>query len=173
MSPIGRPMQGRAPRGIKPRRRHLPRHHRRRPSLPAPLAVRQPMTQAAWARRLDPDRLSFMHAVRVIKRKMPQAAASRGRSNPRGVERKLSPFNVRHRGEPLRQDPQPTPVLRIRTVLPLAAHGDPARLRPAASAHPNPRLARAQDSGIPGIEASSDAQLVTGSTPAAPARPAA
>ena len=55
MSPIGRPMQGRAPRGIKPRRRHLPRHHRRRPSLPAPLAVRQPMTQAAWARRLDPE----------------------------------------------------------------------------------------------------------------------
>jgi hypothetical protein len=33
------------------------------------------MAQAAWARELDPDRLSFMHAVRVIKRKMPQAAA--------------------------------------------------------------------------------------------------
>ena len=33
------------------------------------------MTQAAWARRLDPDRLGFTHAVRVIKRKMPQAAA--------------------------------------------------------------------------------------------------
>ena len=34
-----------------------------------------PAMQAAWARELDPDRLSFMHAVRVIKRKMPQAAA--------------------------------------------------------------------------------------------------
>ena len=43
--------------------------------LLAPFAVRQRMTQAAWARRLDPDRLGFTHAVRVIKRKMPQAAA--------------------------------------------------------------------------------------------------
>lgn len=33
------------------------------------------MVQAAWPRGLDPDRLSFTHAVRVIKRKMPQAAA--------------------------------------------------------------------------------------------------
>lgn len=38
-------------------------------------AIRQLMVQAAWPRGLDPDRLSFMHAVRVIKRKMPQAAA--------------------------------------------------------------------------------------------------
>jgi hypothetical protein len=33
------------------------------------------MARAAWDRDLDPDRLSFSHAVRVIKRKMPQAAA--------------------------------------------------------------------------------------------------
>jgi hypothetical protein len=33
------------------------------------------MAQAAGPRGLDPDRLSFTHAVRVIKRKMPQAAA--------------------------------------------------------------------------------------------------
>jgi len=39
------------------------------------VAIRQLMVQAAWARGLDPDRLSFTHAVRVIKRKMPQAAA--------------------------------------------------------------------------------------------------
>ena len=38
-------------------------------------AIRQLMAQAAWARELDPDRLSFTHAVRAIKRKMPQAAA--------------------------------------------------------------------------------------------------
>jgi hypothetical protein len=38
-------------------------------------AVRQLMVQAAWPRGVDPDRLSFTHAVRVIKRKMPQAAA--------------------------------------------------------------------------------------------------
>ncbi|MCK8653436.1 IS4-like element ISBvi1 family transposase, partial [Ralstonia insidiosa] len=43
--------------------------------LLAHFAIRQLMAQAAWARELDPDRLSFMHAVRVIKRKMPQAAA--------------------------------------------------------------------------------------------------
>jgi hypothetical protein len=94
------------------------------------------MAQAAWARELDPDRLSFMHAVRVIKRKMPQAAAvpperlpawreacwprsrgrcvsSRGRLNPRGVKRKMSNFNVRHRGAALHLRHQPVPVLRI------------------------------------------------------------
>lgn len=43
--------------------------------LLAHFAVRQLMAQAAWPRGLDPDRLSFTHAVRVIKRKMPQAAA--------------------------------------------------------------------------------------------------
>jgi Insertion element 4 transposase N-terminal/Transposase DDE domain len=43
--------------------------------LLAHFAIRQLMTQAAWPRGLDPDRLSFTHAVHVIKRKMPQAAA--------------------------------------------------------------------------------------------------
>ena len=43
--------------------------------LLAHFAVRQLMAQAAWDRGLDPDRLSFSHAVRVIKRKLPQAAA--------------------------------------------------------------------------------------------------
>lgn len=43
--------------------------------LLAHFAIRQLMAQAAWQRGLDPDRLSFVHAVRVIKRKMPQAAA--------------------------------------------------------------------------------------------------
>lgn len=43
--------------------------------LLAHFAIRQLMVQAAWPRELDPDRLSFVHAVRVIKRKMPQAAA--------------------------------------------------------------------------------------------------
>ena len=44
--------------------------------LLAHFAIRQLMVQAAWPRGLDPDRLSFTHAVRVIKRKMPQAAAA-------------------------------------------------------------------------------------------------
>jgi hypothetical protein len=43
--------------------------------LLAHFAIRQLMVQAAWPRGLDPDRLSFTHAVRVLKRKMPQAAA--------------------------------------------------------------------------------------------------
>jgi hypothetical protein len=43
--------------------------------LLAHFAIRQLMAQAAWPRHLDPDQLSFTHAVRVIKRKMPQAAA--------------------------------------------------------------------------------------------------
>ncbi len=41
----------------------------------AHFAIRQLMEQAAWQSGLDPDRLSFTHALRVIKRKMPQAAA--------------------------------------------------------------------------------------------------
>ena len=43
--------------------------------LLAHFAVRQLMEQAAWSQGLDPDRLSFTNALRVIKRKMPQAAA--------------------------------------------------------------------------------------------------
>lgn len=38
-------------------------------------AVRRLMIEAAWKEDVDVDRLSFTHAVRVIKRKMPQAAA--------------------------------------------------------------------------------------------------
>jgi IS4 transposase len=43
--------------------------------LLAHFAIRQLMAKAAWTQGLDPDRLSFTHALRVIKRKMPQAAA--------------------------------------------------------------------------------------------------
>ena len=43
--------------------------------LLAHFAIRQLMVQAAGPRAIDPDRLSFTHALRVIKRKMPQAAA--------------------------------------------------------------------------------------------------
>jgi hypothetical protein len=43
--------------------------------LLAQFAIRRFMAQAAWPRGLDPDRLSYTHAVRVIKRKWPQAAA--------------------------------------------------------------------------------------------------
>jgi P-type conjugative transfer protein TrbG len=43
--------------------------------LLAHFAVRQLMTEAACHHERDPDDLSFVHTVRVIKRKMPQAAA--------------------------------------------------------------------------------------------------
>ncbi|MGH9486102.1 MAG: IS4 family transposase [Terriglobales bacterium] len=42
--------------------------------LLAHFAVRQLMAEAAWQGHLDPDRVSFVHAVRVVKRKLPQAA---------------------------------------------------------------------------------------------------
>lgn len=43
--------------------------------LLARFAIRQLRTQAAWPLGLDPDRLRSTHATRVIKRKLPQAAA--------------------------------------------------------------------------------------------------
>ena len=43
--------------------------------LLAHFAIRQLMVRAAAPTQLDPDRLIFTHALRVIKRKMPQAAA--------------------------------------------------------------------------------------------------
>ena len=105
--------------------------------LMAHFAIRQLMAQVAWQHEVDPDRLSFTHALRVIKRKMPQAAAfppaqlpawreamldeiyrgkcvsSRGQLNPRGVKRKMSGFSIRHRGAALHRKHEPTPVLRI------------------------------------------------------------
>ena len=42
-----------------------------------------------------------------------RCVSSRGRFNPRGVKRKMRNFKVRHRGELLHQQHQPTPVLRI------------------------------------------------------------
>jgi hypothetical protein len=103
----------------------------------SPFAICQLITQAARPRGLDRDWLSLTHAVRVIKRKMPQAAAvpperltalldalreqiasarcvsSRARFNPPGVKRKMSNLNVRHRGERLHQWHQPTSVRHI------------------------------------------------------------
>ena len=43
--------------------------------LMAHFAIRQLMYQAAMRHEMDPDRLSFINAVRVLKRKLPQAMA--------------------------------------------------------------------------------------------------
>lgn len=42
-----------------------------------------------------------------------RCVSSRGQFNPRGVKRKMSSFNVRHRGTSLHQKHEPTPVMRI------------------------------------------------------------
>ena len=42
-----------------------------------------------------------------------RCVSSRGRFNPRGVKRKMSNFNVRHRGELLHQRHCPIPIIRI------------------------------------------------------------
>lgn len=43
--------------------------------LLAHFAIRQLIVQAGILRNIDPDKLSFMHAVRVVRRRLPQAAA--------------------------------------------------------------------------------------------------
>jgi len=79
------------------------------------------MHEAALRANEDPDRLSFLHAVRVVRRKLPLLAAfpprdrralhedvldeileervvnSRGRQVPRGVKRKMSGYPLRPR----------------------------------------------------------------------------
>ena len=87
--------------------------------LLAHFAVRGLMHEAALRAGEDPDRLSFLHAVRVIRRKLfaalpPQArvvlhetvldeileervASSRGRRVPRGVKRTMSGYQLRPR----------------------------------------------------------------------------
>jgi hypothetical protein len=79
--------------------------------------------------------LSYVHAVRALKRRLPAAVAippeerqswldsvlaeiasepsvkTRNRSNPRGVKRKMSGFNTRKRGEPLNLGCEP--VIRV------------------------------------------------------------
>ena len=42
-----------------------------------------------------------------------RCVSSRGRFNPRGVKRKMSGYNVRHRGQALHQMHQPVPIMRI------------------------------------------------------------
>ncbi len=93
----------------------------------AHFAVRGLMHEAALKADEDPDRLSFLHAVRVVRRKLPpsplfpprlrktfhervldeilqeRVVSSRGRRNPRGVKRKMSNFPLRPRHAPAPQ----------------------------------------------------------------------
>ena len=91
--------------------------------LLAHFAVRGLMHEAALRADGDPDRLSFLHAVRVVRRKLPPFAAlppparaalheavlaeileehvagGRGRRVPRGVKRKMSGYRLRPRAQ--------------------------------------------------------------------------
>jgi DDE family transposase len=97
--------------------------------LLAHFAVRGLMHEAALRADEDPDRLSFSHAVRVVRRKLPlfaappprarralhdavldeileeRAVSGRGRQVPRGVKRKMSSYPLRPRA--------PQPITRI------------------------------------------------------------
>ena len=102
--------------------------------LLAHFAVRNLMHEAALSADEDPDRLSFLHAVRVVRRKMSTSGAipprdrkafqktvlaeildepvatSRNRCNPRGVKRKMSNY-------PLRRGYKRSPVIDIATAI--------------------------------------------------------
>src|SRR4051794_36446109 len=95
------------------------------------------MHEAALRGDEDPDRLSLLHTVRVIRRKLPQIAAlspsgsaclascgtgqileecverSRGRAVPRGVRRKMSNYRLRRLVRQIRL-PWPNTVITIR-----------------------------------------------------------
>ena len=101
----------------------------------AHFAIRGLMHEAALKADEDPDRLSFLHAVRVIRRKLPRFAAipprqrrafhdavldeilqervvsSRNRRNPRAVKRKISNFPLR------RPTTKPLPPLNIKNAI--------------------------------------------------------
>ena len=101
----------------------------------AHFAIRGLMHEAALKADEDPDRLSFLHAVRVVRRKLASAAlfppqhrrafhnavldeilqervvSSRNRRNPRGVKRKMSKFPLRPRHV------KPLPPIDIRAAI--------------------------------------------------------
>ena len=63
-------------------------------------------------RPFPPERLASWYAALLKEIAGGRCVSSRGRFNPRGVKRKMSNFNVRHRGELLSQRHQPVPVIR-------------------------------------------------------------
>jgi hypothetical protein len=101
----------------------------------AHFAIRGLMHEAALKADEDPDRLSFLHAVRVVRRKLPlfpatpprhrrafhdtvleellqeRVVSSRNRRNPRGVKRKMSHFPLR------RRDSKPLASLNIKSCI--------------------------------------------------------
>jgi hypothetical protein len=101
----------------------------------AHFAIRSLMHEAAVNADEDPDKLSFIRAVRVVRRKVPafgaisprkrrafhngvldellqeRVVSSRNRRNPRGVKRKMSNFPLRRKGY------KPLPPINIVAVI--------------------------------------------------------
>jgi hypothetical protein len=65
------------------------------------------------AAALPPERLPQWRNALLEEIARGRCMSSRGRTNPRGVKRKMSNYNLRHRGERLHQHHQPQPVLCI------------------------------------------------------------
>ncbi len=98
-------------------------------------AIRHLMTDAAAQTGQAAQDLSFIHAVRVIHRRLPavgaipppgraawlqgvlrkitlgRAVTSRGKRNPRGVRRKMSAYPIRDRGDPLHVECTPCSIV--------------------------------------------------------------
>ncbi len=105
--------------------------------LLAYFAVRGIMHEAALEADEDPDRLSFLHAVRVIRRKIPafgifsrrhwtaihkaiiteilqeRAEPKRHRRNHRGVKRKMSNYHIADRSQDRRWRADPSTIIKI------------------------------------------------------------
>ncbi len=106
----------------------------------AHFAIRSLMHEAALKAGEDPDRLSFLHAVRIVRRKLSSFSAipprkrmafhdavleeilqervvpSRNRRNPRGVKRKMSNFPIR------RKTDRPLPPIDIVSAVQILTH---------------------------------------------------
>ena len=65
------------------------------------------MPQAA----APPERLAGWSDALLVEIASGKAVCSRGRLNPRGAKRKMSNYNVRHRGAVLHQAHQPHPII--------------------------------------------------------------
>ena len=60
-------------------------------------------------RPYPPERLTAWRDALLDEIGQGRCVSSRGKLNPRGVKRKMSNYNVRHRGEKLNQRHEPTP----------------------------------------------------------------
>ena len=82
-------------------------------SLELQLRSARDQAQVAASRGRPPERFESWRNALLAAIARGRCVSSRGRRTPRGVNRKMSTFNVRHRGAELHRQHHPTPVLRI------------------------------------------------------------